>query len=74
MAMTRIELEAAQTAVMKNKALAAYLRDSDWERRRYEIAKEILPFLAQENNAAEQDVARSAVRYADALIKELKKK
>ena len=55
----------------------------DWEQRRYEIAKEMLPVSAQSVNASTQDwmtgmsyseaSATIAIGYADALIKELKK-
>lgn len=43
----------------------------DWEQRRYEIAKEILPFVV---NYDEKTTATRALCYADALIKELKQK
>lgn len=52
----------------------------DWEQRRYEIAKQMLPVLSEvkrEDSAARirpEDAALYAVWYADALIKELKKK
>ena len=52
----------------------------DWEQRRYEIAKEMLPVIYVDDNPKEgedyltlQQAANEAVRYADALIKELKK-
>lgn len=55
----------------------------DWERRRYEIAKEMLPISAKSVNADAKDwmvgmsypkaSAILAIRYADALIEELKK-
>ena len=52
----------------------------DWEQRRYEIAKEMLPVIYSDDNPQEcedyltlQQAANEAVRYADALIKELKK-
>ena len=55
----------------------------DWERRRYEIAKEFLPTAAMAVNAEQKDwmngmtyqkaSAIVAIRYADALIEELKK-
>lgn len=44
----------------------------DWEQRRYEIAKEVLPVFAELSETAEI-MARAAVYYADALIEELKK-
>ena len=52
----------------------------DWEQRRYEIAKEMLPVIYSDDNPQEgedyltlQQAANEAVRYADALIRELKK-
>ena len=59
----------------------------DWEQRRYEIAKEILPYCCQtskeilntggtlynEGDTFAQKVANQAVTFADELIKELKK-
>lgn len=61
----------------------------DWEQRRYEIAKDILPFIAtstkeilwqgrglgeEVNDITVQDYcAKHAIFYADALIEELKK-
>ena len=61
----------------------------DWEQRRYEIAKEMMSFCAVDSielldegvvnekwngKTIYQIVAENAVHYADALIKELKKK
>ena len=52
----------------------------DWEQRRYEIAKEMLPVIYYDDKPQEGEdyltlnqAANEAVRYADALIKELKK-
>lgn len=52
----------------------------DWEQRRYEIAKRMLPAIYVEDRPQEgedyltlQQAAHEAVRYADALINELKK-
>lgn len=48
------------------------VEEIDWEQRRYEIAKEVLPVFAELSETAEI-MARAAVFYADALIAELKK-
>lgn len=62
--------------------------DIDYEQRRYEIAKAMLPAIYLDDGQAEraddsdsgfeyksvQSCAREAVRFADALIEELKKK
>ena len=52
----------------------------DWEQRRYEIAKQILPAIYVDDKPQEgedyltlQQAAHEAVRYADALIDVLKK-
>ena len=52
----------------------------DWEQRRYEIAKEMLSVIYSDDKPQEgedyltlQQAANEAVRYAEALIKELKK-
>lgn len=45
----------------------------DWEQRRYEIAKEVLPVFAELSETHSAAMARAAVYYADALIAELKK-
>ena len=45
----------------------------DWEQRRYEIAKDVLSTLVSDPNIADCEIPSAAVRYADALIKELKK-
>ena len=52
----------------------------DWEQRRYEIAKEMLPVIYSDDNPQEgedyltlQQAANEAVRYAHVLIRELKK-
>lgn len=52
----------------------------DWGQRRYEIAKDILPAIYSNDQPEEgefylspEDAANLSVKYADALIKELKK-
>ena len=52
----------------------------DWEQRRYEIAKEMFPVIYYDDKPQEGEdyltlnqAANEAVRYADALIRELKK-
>ena len=52
----------------------------DWEQRRYEIAKIMLPIIYYDDKPEEgedyltlQQIANEAVRFADALIAELKK-
>lgn len=52
----------------------------DWGQRRYEVAKDILPVIYSNGQPEEgefylspEDAANLSVKYADALIKELKK-
>lgn len=49
--------------------------DIDWEQRRYEIAKDVLPDFRDGSNIwlSAKEAAKCAVHYADALIDELKK-
>lgn len=49
--------------------------DIDWEQRRYEIAKDVLPDFRDGSNIwlSAKEAAKCAVHYADALISELKK-
>lgn len=55
-------------------SIAKTLRTIDWEQRRYEIAKDILPHILLEyyGKGLERGV-KDAVMIADALIAELKK-
>lgn len=50
-------------------------KDIDWEQRRYEIAKDVLPDFRDGSNVwlSAEEAAKCAVFYADALIAELKK-
>lgn len=45
--------------------------DIDWEQRRYEIAKEMLPHI---DAGTAEDAVNKAVEIADALIEKLRKK
>lgn len=61
-------------------------KEIDWEQRRYEIAKDMFTatffggnnggprYWEQQNLVDKREMAACAVRYADALIEELKKK
>lgn len=55
----------------------------DWEQRRYEIAKDMLPTIQSINSqvgfhcgklSSDKEVVETAIRFADELIKQLKKK
>ena len=88
MGMTGIELEVANSTIRKNEAVAYKLENIDWEQRRYEIAKEMMPQVFHEltqllqagtkvegvaGKTPMEVTAERAVWYADALIAELKK-
>lgn len=49
--------------------------DIDWEQRRYEISKSVLPCLRDGSNVwlSAEETAKCAIYYADILIAELKK-
>lgn len=55
-------------------SIAKTLRTPDWEQRRYEIAKDILPntIFEYDGKGIERGV-KDAVKCADALIEELRK-
>lgn len=82
--MSILEMEVARSTVRVNKAIASHYESIDWAKRRYEIAKEVLPQCIstcnnilcqggklQKDTVAEQ-LADMAIQYADALIKKLK--
>lgn len=50
-------------------------KDIDWEQRRYEIAKDVLPDFRDGSNIwlSAEEAAKCALHYSDALIAELKK-
>lgn len=82
--MTNIEMDVARSTINKNKALVRSLETINWEQRRYEIAKDMLPNAAIAVNAEQNEwmngmtyqkaSAILAIRYADALIEELRRK
>lgn len=87
--MTNIEMDVARSTINKNRALARSLETINWEQRRYEIAKDMLPTTTEmvcdvlrrggkvEGGHGEtimQMAAERAAWYADALIEELRRK
>lgn len=54
---------------------AVYITPVEWEQRRYEIAKAVLPAVYADavDDLLLDEIAHDAVRLADALIDELKK-
>lgn len=83
--MTNIEMDVAHSTIRMNKAVADHLQEIDWEKRRYEIAKEVLPCCTKEadnfcryrhsynDKPVIKMAAEMAIQLADALIEELKK-
>ena len=68
--MTQIEMDVARSAVRKNKAVSEYFESQneihnciDWEKRRYEIAKDIYPIVCHDMNPSADKTApaKSAV-------------
>lgn len=70
-----------ETMEMAKRAARKYVYDEiDWERRRYEIAKEMLPVINYVDERSEnelyggdiKDICEEAIKFADELIKQLK--
>lgn len=72
--MTKIEMD-AMNAVIGIHCELKRMNEPDWEKRRYEIAKSVLPDFKDGSNVllSAEEAAKCAVHYADALISELKK-
>ena len=79
--MTKIELQAMDAVIGIHREVRK-ANEPNWEQRRYEIAKEMMPVLYQEvrkillrgSIADDNDIAEAAVEFADMLIAELQKK
>lgn len=79
--MTKIETQAMDAVIGIHREMKK-ANEIDWEQRRYEIAKEMMPVAYQESrnillrggNVGYNDVAEAAVELADMLITELQKK
>lgn len=77
--MTVIEKQYMDAVIAINRRMQK--NEIDWEQRRYEIAKEMMPVAYQESRnillrggtVGYDDVAQAAVEFADMLIAELKK-
>lgn len=72
--MTKIEMQAMDAVIGIHREMRK-MNEPDWEKRRYEIAKSVLPDFRDGSNVwlSAEDAAKCAVKYADALIAELKK-
>lgn len=71
---SKIEMQAMDAVIGIHRELKRK-NAPDWEKRRYEIAKSVLPDFRDGSNVwlSAEEAAKCAVRYADALISELKK-
>lgn len=81
--LTKIEMEYMDAVIYIAKRMRSH--EIDWEQRRYEIAKEIMANKCLEEvaeaagmsfdvNGKERAYAALAVKWADALVEELKKR
>lgn len=79
--MTKIEMQAMDAVIGIHHEMKK-ANEPDWEQRRYEIAKEMMPAAYQESrnillrggHVGYNDVAEAAVEFADMLIAALQKK
>lgn len=69
--MTKIEMQAMDAVIGIHREMKK-ANEIDWEKRRYEIAKDCVAVLMR-NEITLEDAAKISVEQADALIKELKK-
>lgn len=69
--MTKIEMQAMDAVIGIHREMKK-ANEIDWEKRRYEIAKECVAVLMR-NEITLEDAAKISVEQADVLIKELKK-
>ena len=78
-------MDAYRSQIRAHNAIASTLTNVNWEQRRYEIARGMMPYFAERYRIALEDgrldyqglplevmVAKNCVKYADALIKELR--
>ena len=70
--MTKIEMDALNAVIGIHREMKK-ANGPDWERRRYEIAKEVFSKSWADSILTDEEMAARAVAAADALIKELRK-
>ena len=75
MALTILEHEVAETTKRMNMAVTRHLEETDWEQRRYEIAKDVMSAMLDGKSyyPSVEDCVSLSISYADALIEELRK-
>ena len=67
---SKIEMQAMDAVIGIHREMRK-ANEIDWEQRRYEIAKSMLP-VVRSNSSGIMSIKQLAVDYADALIEELK--
>ena len=70
--MTKIEMQAMDAVIGIHREMKKS-NEIDWEKRRYEIAKEVFFHKMKTSLNSVKDDAEDAVEWADLLISELKK-
>ena len=70
--MTKIEMDAMNAVIGIHRELKR-MNEPDWEKRRYEIAKEVFSRSWADSVLTDEHMAEKAVAAADALVAELKK-
>lgn len=70
--MTKIETQAMNAVIGIYREMRK-MNGPDWEKRRYEIAKDVFSKIGDNSDLTDECMAEKAVAAADALIVELKK-
>ena len=70
--MTKIEMQAIDAVIGIHREMRK-MNEPDWEKRRYEIAKEVFSKSWADSVLTDEYMAEKAVAAADALVAELKK-
>lgn len=69
---TKIEMQAMEAVIGIHREMKE-ANEPDWEKRRYEIAKEVFSKSWADSVLTDEDIAEKAVAAADALVAELQK-
>lgn len=70
--MTKIEMQAMDAVIGIHREMKK-ANETDWEKRRYEIAKELFLYWVKTSLNSVEDDAENAVKWADLFISKLKK-
>lgn len=70
--MTKIEMQAMDAVIGIHREMKK-ANETDWEKRRYEIAKELFLHWVKTSLNSVEDDAENAVKWADLFISKLKK-